>query len=97
MCKLQTSLLCAYAWSQLETTSQGELFEDVLTSGADFYKLKCNHLSIPLNDADDFGIRISKRLAAKDEGSLALIIALGDSYYVFSWHFVCKVLEIYRS
>lgn len=29
MPKLQTNLLCAHAWSQLETTSQSELFEDV--------------------------------------------------------------------
>lgn len=39
MLKLQTDLCCACAWSQLKTTSQSELFEDVLASRAGLYKI----------------------------------------------------------
>lgn len=54
----------------------------VLTSRASFNTIDFDSISFPLNDAKDFGIRISRRSAAKDERSLVLITDLGDSLQV---------------
>jgi len=50
----------------------------VLTSRAGFYKIQFDSVLFPLNNAEGFGIRFSRRSAAKDESSLVLITDLGD-------------------